>query len=44
MEIYVLPEHKEDLNQFALVSIVKFVLTEGEKLIIFALNEFSMEV
>lgn len=39
-----LPEHKQDLSQFTLVSIVKFVLTEGEKLIIFAFNDFNMEV
>jgi hypothetical protein len=36
----VLPEHKSDLKEFTLVCIVKFVLTEGEKFIIFALRDF----
>ena len=35
-----LPEHKSDLMEFSKVSIVKFILTEGEKFIIFAFNEF----
>lgn len=39
-EIYVLPEHKSDLMEFSKVSIVKFILTEGEKFIIFAFYEF----
>jgi hypothetical protein len=36
----VLPEHKSDLKEFSLVCIVKFVLTEGQKFIIFAFREF----
>lgn len=39
-EITILPEHKRDLKEFSLVSIVKFVLTEGEKFIIFAFSDF----
>jgi hypothetical protein len=38
--VSVLAEHKADLKEFALVSIVKFVLTEGEKFIIFAFRDF----
>jgi len=38
--VSVLGEHKADLKEFALVSIVKFVLTEGEKFIIFAFRDF----
>ncbi len=38
--VKVLPEHKADLKEFAFVSIVKFVLTEGEKFIIFAFRDF----
>ena len=36
----VLAEHKGDLKEFSLVCIVKFVLTEGEKFIIFAFRDF----
>lgn len=36
----VLLEHKIDLKEFSLVCIVKFVLTEGEKFIIFAFRDF----
>lgn len=36
----VLQEHKSDLKEFSLVCIVKFVLTEGEKFIIFAFRDF----
>lgn len=36
----ILPEHKADLWEFTLVAIVKFVLTEGEKFIIFAFRPF----
>jgi len=36
----VLPEHRADLKEFSLVCIVKFVLTEGEKFIIFAFRDF----
>jgi hypothetical protein len=36
----VLPEHNSDLKEFSLVCIVKFVLTEGQKFIIFAFREF----
>ena len=39
-QVRVLAEHKADLKEFALVSIVKFVLTEGEKFIIFAFRDF----
>jgi len=37
---WVLPEHRSDLKEFSLVCIVKFVLTEGEKFIIFAFRDF----
>jgi len=37
---WVLPQHKSDLKEFSLVCIVKFVLTEGEKFIIFAFRDF----
>lgn len=37
---YVLPEHKRDLKEFSLISVVKFILTEGEKFIIFAFSDF----
>ena len=36
----VLSEHKSDLKEFSLVCIVKFVLTEGQKIIIFAFRDF----
>ncbi len=36
----VLREHKEDLKEMTKISVVKFVLTEGEKFIIFAFREF----
>ena len=39
-KVSVLQEHKNDLKEFALVSVVKFVLTEGEKFIIFAFRDF----
>ena len=39
-QVSVLQEHKNDLKEFALVSVVKFVLTEGEKFIIFAFRDF----
>jgi hypothetical protein len=39
-ESRVLQEHKSDLKEFSLVCIVKFVLTEGEKFIIFAFRDF----
>jgi hypothetical protein len=38
--VAVLKEHKDDLREFSLVAVVKFVLTEGEKFIIFALRDF----
>ena len=40
----VLTEHKKDLKEFTFVSIVKFILTEGEKFIIFAYNDFGLDV
>ena len=38
--VNILPEHRDDLKEFSLVSIVKFVLTEGEKFVIFAFRDF----
>lgn len=38
--VSVLGEHKADLREFSLVAVVKFVLTEGEKFIIFAFRDF----
>lgn len=38
--VKVFQEHKNDLREFSLVCIVKFVLTEGEKFIIFAFRDF----
>jgi hypothetical protein len=37
----VLEEHKKDLTEFSYVCIVKFVLTEGEKLIISTMQSFD---
>lgn len=39
-QVQILPEHRADLREFSLVCIVKFILTEGEKFIIFALRDF----
>ena len=39
-QVSVLQEHQRDLQEFTLVCLVKFVLTEGEKFIIFAFRDF----
>jgi hypothetical protein len=38
--VRVFKEHKNDLWEFSMVCVVKFVLTEGEKFIIFAFRDF----
>ena len=43
-KLKVLPEHKKDLKEFSLVCVVKFILTEGEKFIIFAFSSFVTRI
>jgi len=42
--VRVLKEHKEDLKELSMLSIVKFILTEGEKFIIFAFRDFVRNI
>lgn len=35
LDVYVLQQHLEDLWQFSRVCVLKFILTEGEKIVIF---------